>query len=107
MTPANTHIARVLADTNEVFPMEPVFQERSEQPRFAMPPSNNVETLQRQLNIAFDMVVYERQARKAQDELLVEFVDALRLLWEASQGLSDEEIAARINARNLLAKVPQ
>lgn len=33
-------------------------------PKFAMPPSNNVDTLQRQLSIAFDMVVRERTVNK-------------------------------------------
>jgi len=103
MTPT---IANTIAASGEVYPMEPVFQER---PRFAIPPSTDVKTLQAELDIALSMLVRERGVVKelaaALQGLMDEYDAASRS--DNGPGWDAEAQAQMIAARAALSRVPQ
>lgn len=100
---------------NGCVPLTPMDQA----PKFAIPPSSDVATLQRELSIAFDAVVRERMKVKEQELAL----DAARDFLQAQNDLDNRELQgingedwsvlrrrcnqARNDLDEALSKVPQ
>ena len=109
----NPFIANTIAASGEVYPMEPVFQDRSS---FAIPPSTDVKTLRRELALAYEGLARERGVTKEQGGLINELERALRdvIGWVPGReywhtdGPGDAVLTARaVLARAALKKVPQ
>lgn len=100
MTAATARIARVIADSGEVYPMGPLFQESL---YFAITPSADVKTLQRELALAYEGLAQERGITK---ELAAALRDCLAYL-ENDVPLPNYADAEKASARAALSKVPQ